>query len=200
MEELLNAYYADNAKKLHQLADKILCRFGGLAGKDYQDFYSVANEVFVDVMKRYNGKQAFDVFLYSCLLNRFKAEMTSRNRIKRLADRNIISIDTPVSDCEDMTVGDMIPSDFDIEAVVLEEMSSIYDDRMTAYLNSLNTIQRKILELKMEDVPVFLIKERLGLSNQQYNRQWEDLKSFGKIYILFENFHQKGHKKHSYRE
>ncbi len=34
MEELLKAYYADNAKKLRGLVDKILSKFGGLSDKD----------------------------------------------------------------------------------------------------------------------------------------------------------------------
>lgn len=195
MEELLNAYYADNAKKLHQLADKILCRFGGLYDKDYHDFYSIANEVFVDVMKRYDGKQAFDVFLYSCLLNKFKTEMTSRNTIKRMADRNVISIDMPVDGCEDLTVGDMIPSGFDVETAVLEEMSRNYDERVVQYLSSLNKIQRQILEMKMADMPVCRIKAKLKLSGKQYNQQWEDLKSFRKVYILYGNDNRGGFKK-----
>ncbi len=52
MEELLKAYYADNAKKLRGLVDKILSKFGGLSDKDRDDFYSLANEVFVDAMRR----------------------------------------------------------------------------------------------------------------------------------------------------
>lgn len=42
MEQILITYYADNAKKLHTIVDKILIRFGGLSGKDFDDFYSLA--------------------------------------------------------------------------------------------------------------------------------------------------------------
>ena len=52
--DILNTYYADNAKKLHKTVDRILCKFGGLSGKDTDDFYSLANEVFADVIKRYD--------------------------------------------------------------------------------------------------------------------------------------------------
>ena len=61
------------------------------------DFYSLANEVFVDVMARYDDSQSFDAFLYSCLLNKVKTEMTRRNCEKRKADRMSISIDTPLN-------------------------------------------------------------------------------------------------------
>ena len=64
MEEILMAYYADNAKKLRKMVDKILSRFGGLSDKDRDDFYSLANEVFVEAMRRCDDFQAFDVFLH----------------------------------------------------------------------------------------------------------------------------------------
>ena len=70
--DLLNAYYSNNAKKLHRTVDKILSKFCGLSNKDLDDFYFLANEVFTDVMKRYNNVQSFDGFLYSCLSNKIK--------------------------------------------------------------------------------------------------------------------------------
>lgn len=54
MEKILILYYANNANKLHGVVDKILSKFGGLSDKDLDDFYSLANEVFVDVMRRYD--------------------------------------------------------------------------------------------------------------------------------------------------
>lgn len=57
--DILDTYYADNAKKLHRTVDRILSKFGGLSNKDQDDFYSLANEVFVDVMKRYDNTQSF---------------------------------------------------------------------------------------------------------------------------------------------
>jgi len=74
MERILKYYYTNNAAKLHDMVDKILSKFGGLSDKDMDDFYSLANEVFVDVMRRYDGSQSFDGFLYSCLLNKIKTE------------------------------------------------------------------------------------------------------------------------------
>ena len=67
---ILDTYYADNAKKLHRVVDRILSKFGGITYKDTGDFYSLANEVFVDAIRRYDGEQSFDGFLYSCLSNK----------------------------------------------------------------------------------------------------------------------------------
>ena len=63
MEQILRMYYADNAGKLRRMVDGILVHFGGLADKDLDDFYSLANEVFVDVMAKYDRSQSFESFL-----------------------------------------------------------------------------------------------------------------------------------------
>lgn len=57
MDQVLNEYYANNARKLRRVVDRILLKFGGLYNKDRDDFYSLANEVFVDAMGRYDGVQ-----------------------------------------------------------------------------------------------------------------------------------------------
>jgi len=113
MDQIIFAYYADNAQKLRRIVDKILFKFGGLSNKDVDDFYSLANEVFVDVIKKYDASQTFDGFLYSCLLNRIKTEMTRRNREKRKIDRISVSLDTPIDDDEADTIGDTIPAGID---------------------------------------------------------------------------------------
>ena len=86
-EELLDTYYKDNAKKLRDMVDRILAGFGGLCHKDYQDFYSLANEVFTKVLFKYDNKRPFEGFLYSCLCNKIKSEITARNRQKRKPER-----------------------------------------------------------------------------------------------------------------
>ena len=93
LQPYMDSYYADNARKLHRTVDKILSRFGGLSHKDTDDFYSLANEVFADILKRYNPEQSFDGFLYSCLSNKIMTEITKRNREKRKADRMCTSLD-----------------------------------------------------------------------------------------------------------
>ena len=100
MDQILYSYYANNARKLHKIVDRILYKFGGIYGKDKDDFYSLANEVFVYAMRRYDGAQSFDGFLYSCLKNKILSEITKRNREKRRADRIALSIDAPVGGSE----------------------------------------------------------------------------------------------------
>ena len=184
MDQILNLYYANNAKKLHDMADKILRKFGGLSDKDYQDFYSLANEVFVDVMKRYDEKQSFDGFLYSCLSNKFKSEMTRLNRQKRKGDRNAVSMDAPIGEDDGLTIGDTIQSDFSMETATEETSGDYFDEKVEKYFSSLSKIQRQILDMKMEDVPVSEIKKKLKLSDKQYEQHCDEIKSFEKISIL----------------
>ena len=178
MEQILITYYADNAKKLHKVVDKILLKFGGLAYKDLDDFYSLANEVFVDVMTRYDNSQSFDGFLYSCLVNKIKTEMTRRNREKRKADRMSISIDTPIGDDESLTIGDMIAADFSIEKELFEENEVEYSKRMLVYLSRLSKLQKEVLRLNIAGYLPGEIREELHISEKQYADCYVAIRSY----------------------
>lgn len=193
MEQILNMYYENNAKKLHNLVDKILSKFGGLSNKDTDDFYSLANEVFSDVIVRYDGKQSFDGFLYACLVNKIKSEITRRNRQKRQADRMAISIDTPIDGTGDnsTTLRDIIPDNsFDMDLELENSTDTYQDEKIEKYLSSLPKTQRQIVEMKMNDIPNPQIKSKLNLTDKQYSKLVEELKSFNNvrtIRTLFKN-------------
>ena len=53
LDEIINDLYQNNGRKIHQMCDKRLRRFGGLAQKDYDDFYSAANEACTVAMGTY---------------------------------------------------------------------------------------------------------------------------------------------------
>lgn len=195
MENVLDIYYANNAKRLRAIVDKILIKFGGISEKDYHDFYSISNEVFVDVIRRYNGKQPFDSFLYSCLSNKVKTEITARNRQKRMIDRNLISIDAPVLDDEKCTIADTLQSDFDINSVLEEERDAFHDEKVEKYLGSLSRVQRQIVEMKMEGITVSEIKARMKLSNKDYEANMKLIKQ-NKLISLF----NKSNKREEYRK
>lgn len=168
MEQMLATYYADNAKKLHRMVDRILLKFGGLLDKDMDDFYSLANEVFVDAMRRYDNVQSFDGFLYSCLSKKIKTEMTRRNREKRKADRMSISIDMPIGDDENSTVGDMLVDSFDMEREIFEDKEEQYSKRMLLYLSKLSKLQKKVLKLTAAGYSSDEIEDALHISSKQY--------------------------------
>lgn len=185
MEQILNTYYENNAKKLHEMVNKILLKFGGLSDKDTDDFYSLANEVFVDAMKRYDNKQSFDGFLYSCLSNKIKTEITRRNRNKRRVDRLSISIDTPISEEENVTLGDTIADCFDMEKEVFGEKEDSYSNKMTLYLNRLSKTQKEILKLMIAGFSPHEIQKELHISEKEYSNENRAIHSYRNVSILF---------------
>lgn len=178
-EDVLNSYYENNAAKLRKMANKILQKFGGISDKDYHDFYSIANKVFVDVLGKFDGERSFDGFLYSCLQNKFKSEITARNRLKRISDRDCISLDTPVSD-SGLTIGDTIQSDKD----TFFDEKDMLSENAEKYLSTLNKTQKQIIIMKMNGTSAQEIKKRIGISDKQYSQYCDDLKSFEKIKYL----------------
>ncbi len=183
-EQQLNFYYSADARRLHRIVDSILLKFGGLSDKDRDDFYSLANEVFVDVLRRYNEEQSFEAFLQSCLFNRIKTEMTRRNCEKRRADRRSVSIDTPVGEGEELTLGDTIADSFDLETEVLGS-----DDcrtmKMEKYLDRLSRRQRRVAELLTAAYGAGEIQAILQITPLEYADAMSGLRSYENVSLLF---------------
>ena len=180
---ILDTYYADNARKLHRVVDRILSKFGGLTYKDTGDFYSLANEVFVDAIRRYDETQSFDGFLYSCLSNKIMSEITRRNREKRKADRMCISLDAPVGDKDGLTIGDILTDDFDIEKEIFGEISAV-TSKLEKYLAMLYRKQRALLELLSYCYRAAEIQKILHMTQKEYADTLEGIHSYEKIRIL----------------
>ena len=182
MEKIINSYYKNNAKKLHSMVDKILVKLR--FDVNNEDFYSLSNEIFVDVLKRYDKKQDFDGFLYSCLMNKFKTEMTKRNRQKRQADKYSISIDSPVGDDDNSTLKDVIADKCTVESIFFKEKEESYSIEMQRYLSRLSVLQREILNLiSIGFTPNEIINE-LNINKQQYINCYNAIHSYRNTSIL----------------
>lgn len=181
--QILDMYYTNNAKKLHKMVDRILSKFGGLNYKDMDDFYSVANEVFADVIRKYDDSQSFDGFLYSCLSNKIMSEITRRNREKRKVDRMCISLDAPMGDQEGLTIGDILADDFDMEKEIFGEISAV-TFKLEKYLAMLSRKQRALLELLSYCYKAAEIQSMLHMTQKEYADTLEGIHSYEKIRIL----------------
>lgn len=173
MQQLLDVYYKNNAKKLHHMVDKLLRQFGGVDNKDLDDFYSLANEVFWDVLNRYDRNQPFETFLYSCLDRKIKTEMTRRNRKKREADRKSISWETPLDEESDITIGDFIKdtkrgTDFDIDKTFFEDNGERYSEKMLIYISKLSSLQKEVVKLIVAGYKPDEITKILHISKKKY--------------------------------
>lgn len=186
LQPVIDTYYADNAKKLHKVVDRILSKFGGLSSKDMDDFYSLANEVFADIMKKYDETQSFDGFLYSCLSNKIMTEITKRNREKRKADRMSVSLDATNESGEDCCLLDFIPSDFDtFEEVAKKQDGEQYQDKVQQYISKLSNQQVNILNLLIDGYRPIEIQLILEISSTEYAEDLKIMRSYENVKILF---------------
>ena len=191
MQTILNVYYKNNAKKLHHMVDKLLRQFGGVDAKDKDDFYSLANEVFWDVLNRYDRNQPFETFLYSCLDRKIKTEITRRNRSKRqpyqrdssgklIKDEDgkpipipILSLNSPIGDDEDKTIEDLIKdtkegNSFDIDKTFFEDNKEKYSEKMLFYISRLSSLQKETAKLIISGYTPKEIIKILHISESQY--------------------------------
>lgn len=184
MERLLNAYYENNGEKLRRIVDKILLQFGGIWDKDKDDFYSLANEVFTDMLKRYDNDRSFEGFLYSCLSNRIKSEMSRRNRYKRKCDAMCISIEACEKE-ENAAIEKMLAVESNIEKEVFEKNERPYSHKMLRYLDRLSVLQKKVLFLIGEGYLPNEITEKLSISEKQYTDCNAAIRAYRNVSLLF---------------
>ena len=184
MQQIIDTYYRDNAKKLRDLVDKILFKLK-FHDVDKEDFYSLANEVFVDVLKRYKKSNDFNGFLYSCLINKFKTEMTRRNRQKRQADKGAVSLEEKVgTDEKNLTIGEMIADKKTVESDFFEEGEGVYSKKMSFYLNRLSTLQKEVLRLMSIGFSSSEILSELHISQKMYDDCYNAIHSYRNTSIL----------------
>lgn len=192
---LLTSYYENDAKKLHSVINKIFNKYyGGIKDKDMDEFYGVGTDVLTEIWEKntYDPSRGdFDGYVYNSLRMAFIDAFKKSNRDKRtykvflyddkgnkVLDQDTgkpikisipdLRLDAPVKDGENTTQGDLIPSDFNIDDV-LSNSIGFEDDRVEKYLSSLSETQRRIIEMKMDEIPISIIKQKLKLSDTEYN-------------------------------
>ncbi len=191
MESTINEYYENNADKLRTMVMKKLKKFGGIENVDYHDFFSVANETFVDVVMKYEAKKGkFKSFLSKCLDNSIKEEMTKRNTQKRNCDiitedgeriKMTVSLDSTIGSDTDTTIGETLMSPVNVEK---EALKDILSEEMSQYLNGLSKKQKEILYLNAQGFGRHEIMKEMGLSGWEYDREIKEITSLEKTFNL----------------
>ena len=183
-KDLVDLYFKNDGKVFYSLIDKVLFKLKFDVEKS--DFYSLGSEVFLDALCRYDETQDFNGFLYSCLINKFKTEMTRRNRQKRKGDNNSISIDTPIGDDDgNFTIGDTISSKSTIEKEFFEEREDGYSKEMCRYLGRLSGLQKEVLRLISIGFMPSEILEELHINQKMYEDCYQAIHSYRNISLLF---------------
>ena len=182
-KDLVDLYFKNDGKVLYSLIDKVLFKLKFDVEKS--DFYSLGSEIFLDALCRYDETQDFNGFLYSCLINKFKTEMTRRNRQKRQCDNNSISIDTPIGNEDgNFTIGDTIPSKSTIEKKFFEEREEGYSKEMCWYLGRLSDLQKEVLRLISIGFMPSEILEELHINQKIYEDCYQAIHSYRNISVL----------------
>lgn len=210
-KEILESYYKVNedkpeesAKKLHNVVDKILKRFGGITDIDRDECYSIANLEITKYVKSQLDKgiedfdeDQFNGFIYFAISRKVKMHITRKNRQKRckivtkMEDGKEIkeyiyptSLDNLMSDDGKTKMIDIIPSDFDIESSInVGELLNL-GENVVKYIASLGCIERKIADLIMQGCNPTEIKNILKLSDKEYNTYLSDMKEYEKRQLL----------------
>lgn len=177
-EEWIRYYCSNDMYHLKRISYPVITKLGGVYQKDYDDFYSIAQETLLSACQYYKETIPFEKFLKTCLVKKFDTELRARNTDKRKANNGkyAISLDAPIRPEDSTVIGDMLASDFDIEKELSGEWGTYTDEKVEQYLNSLSQVQRKIVEMKMEEVPVSDIKKKLGLTNSQYEDHMQSIR------------------------
>ena len=206
VEETIQWLFANNSKEMKKICNKEIMKFGGISEMDYDDFYS---RVGLDISL---AKESFDPSRgksfkeYACGVIKLSVwkEMKYRNCGKRQiiikkevtdSEGNItiekeyiptVSIDTPIKEENNMTIGDTLQSDFNIDVALSEIPKCGYSDKMETFLNSLSETPRKIAEMVMNGHSVNNIKENLELTDKEYQDCWKMIISYEKKRVLYE--------------
>lgn len=177
----LEKYYANNGKRIKHIVNQILKQFGGISQKDLDDFYSVANETFVIALKTWDKDKDFDAFVYTCIKRKILTEITRRNRQKRQADVNTVSLDGSNNSEQPNTTLE-IASDFDVWNEVTKHQ--FQNEGMERYLHQLSKLQRKVLFMMADEYKPEEIEYVLHLSHTQLLDCVAGIRSYTNVSIL----------------
>lgn len=183
IEPIVNSYYENNAKKLYKMVDKVLVKLK-FFDVDKDEFYSLANEIFFNAIRSYDGKSDFNGFIYSCLLNKYKTYMTRSNRVKRRADKLAISIETPIGEDSESTIGDMLRDKRTVESEFFGENEETFSPEMMKYLSRLSPLQREVLRLISIGYTPNEILGELHINKKLYDDCYNAIHAYRNIEIL----------------
>lgn len=187
---LLQPYCENDMRQLKRMSRSIFMRFNEpLTNADYDDFYSIANITLWQAYNSYDPEMGvkFEGFLHSCLKKKFKSELTSRHRQRRVIHQFTVSLESVNEDEEECSLLDYIPSDFDTfdEVLKRQEREQFQDNKVQQYVSRLSKRQVDILNMLMDGYAVKEIQQILEISSKEYADNLHIMRSYENIKILF---------------
>lgn len=200
---LIEEYCKDDMKKLKQI-----CYFvwgqKKLPNCYHDDLYSDAMNVLSESVITFNPNDntKFKTYLTGNIKRSYKdwfrdthfrakrnnLELDENGKIKRDKNGNPIivpniSFDAPAEDGLDLC--EKVASDFEIEDNL--ELSECFNENTISYLKALSSKQRRIAKLIMDGYSPVEIKEKMQLSDKQYDNHMKHMRSYEKSSILKRN-------------
>lgn len=186
---VLQPYCENDMQLLKRISRSIFMRFNEpLAKSDHDDFYSIANMTLWQAYNAYDPDNgvSFDGFLNTCLQKKFKTELTSRHRQKRILNQFAVSLDAVNDNEEECNLLDFIASDFDtFEEVAKRQENGQYQDKIQQYISKLSNRQVNILNLLIDGYKPNEIRKILEISAQEYTDDLQFMRSYEQVKILF---------------
>lgn len=195
-EQILKDYCNDELKKLKQICNPIIFR-KGVPQMEYDDLYSAALVTLYNSVESFDDsmKCSFQTFLIGNIRRTFYDWTRDRHRYRRCNMKKTeegeiivipdISFDALVEDGVDLN--EIIDSGFKIENELSEDIGFTTDDKVDEFLQSLSQIQRQMIQMKMEDIPVSEIKKTLQISNHEYEDNMKAIKENRQISTFYRN-------------
>lgn len=185
-EDVINEYYGNNAKKIYEKVDKIFRKNRWVAkNNDMEEFYSVANDVFTDIIYNFRydkSNKNFDAFLDGALtlaiIDEFKRQTRSKRatKVKVIVDGKEEVIVIPdrylaekLNDEDGLSLEDVTASNISVEKFLFGNKKIGYSKDMINYLNSLSKLQKRVLRLIVIGYSTKEILEELDITYAKFS-------------------------------
>ena len=213
---IINEYCENDMKKLKQICYTVWGN-KGLPNCYHDDLYDDAMNVLSESVTTFNqdGSASFKTYLTNNIrmsygqwyrdnflrAKRNNLELDEKGNIKKDENGNPIiipniSFDAPADD--GIGLCEKVSSDFNIENESDIDFES--DDKVELFMSSLSNTQRKILELKMMNYSIDEIKQKLNISNVEYNASMKSIKMNENLSLFSKNINDCDYKEETKME
>lgn len=197
----INEYCENDMSKLKKISYNAFFRYG-IPQHEYDELYDDAMNVLMESVINFDPSKgaSFQTYLTSnikrSVIDWYRDNYQRSKRKNLLTDKNgkIVKVDkdgnitdndkgkpviisdlsfnAPAEDDNDLT--EKIASDFSVEDN--SEFDFNVDDKVEEFINFLPKVQKNILLLRMENIPVDEIKQKLNITDREYNSAMKSIK------------------------
>lgn len=181
--KVLNDYCGNGMLRLKKMCFPLITLFGGITDAEYDEFYSIANETVWTAALQYNEDEndSFDNFLRTCLLKKFMTFVTKKNRKKRIPTKNIVTVDSKISEDSDKTFAEIMDSGYRIDDEIFDLNGS---EGLAIFISGLSKKQVAVVELLIKGYEKRDIMKILNMTEERYNILIERMKTIDNRILL----------------